>query len=518
MALCLVEKVMSLLKKNIAANFSGKAWIALMSLVFVPLYIKFMGIESYGLVGIFVSLQILVGLLDMGLTTILNRELARLSVVPNMAGEIRNFVRTLEVIYWGMAIAIGIAVVWLSGPIAYYWVKADNLSPSTVYHAIMIMGGVMAFQWPLGFYSGGLMGLQKQVLLNAINISAATLRGLGAALILWKISPTIQAFFTWQIFASILHTSTTAVFFWHSIPKSGHRSHFQKESLFRVWRFAAGMTGISVTGIILTQTDKIVLSKMLSLRMFGYYTLATVVASGLCGFIGPIFSAVFPRFSQLVSLNDQKGLTDLYHKSCQLMSVMILPAAIVVSLFSSEVLLLWVGDPVTVANTHSIVSILIIGTSLNGLMGIPYALQLAHAWTKLTLYTNIIASIVLVPMIYFLAIHYGVIGAASAWVILNAGYVLICIQIMHSRLLRGEQWRWYCNDVGVPLLAALSVALLWWLFTPGEMSKLTMLIYLACISTTTLLASVTATPVTRRWLAQRIRILRLCYGESNGGK
>ena len=75
---------MSLIKKNILANFSGKAWQVLMSLAFVPLYIKFMGIESYGLVGIFASLLALFGLLDMGLSTTLNRELARFSALPDM--------------------------------------------------------------------------------------------------------------------------------------------------------------------------------------------------------------------------------------------------------------------------------------------------------------------------------------------------------------------------------------------------------------------------------------------------
>jgi O-antigen/teichoic acid export membrane protein len=502
----------SVIKQNIIANFGGRAWQALMSLAFVPLYIKFMGIESYGLVGIFASLLALFGLLDMGLSTTLNREMARLSVLPDKAREMRNLVRTLELPYWGMAVLIGIAVVGLSGPIAHYWVKADKLTPATVEQALMIMGGVVAFRWPVSLYSGGLMGLQKQVLLNGINVFEATLRGVGAVLILWLISPTIQAFFAWQIFVSMVHVSLAAFFLWRSLPKSSHRSHFQKESLFRIWRFAAGMTGISVTAIILTQTDKIVLSKILPLEMFGYYTLATVVASALYFFIGPVFSALFPRFSQLVSMNDQIGLKELYHKSCQFMSVMILPAAIVVSLFSSEILLLWTGDPVTVANTHTIVSILIIGTALNGLMNLPYGLQLAHAWTTLSLYTNIIASIVLVPMIYFLATRYGVVGAASAWVILNAGYVLICIQIMHSRLLKGEQWRWYLNDVGAPLLAAFSAALLWRLLMSDEMSKLAMFIHLTAISATTLLAAALATSVTRQWFGQRIARFKIIYG------
>lgn len=504
---------MSLIKQNIIANFGGKAWQALMSLAFVPLYIKFMGIESYGLVGIFASLLALFGILDMGLSTTLNREMARLSVLPDKAQDMRNLVRTLELPYWGVAFVIGVAVVGLSGPIANYWVKPDNLTPVAVQQALMIMGGVVAFRWPVSLYSGGLMGLQKQVLLSGINVFAATLRGLGAVLVLWLISPTIQAFFVWQIFASMVHVLLVAFFLWHSLPKSSQHSQFEKEPLFRIWRFAAGMTGISVTAIILTQTDKIVLSKILPLEMFGYYTLATVVAGTLYHFIGPVFSALFPRFSQLVSVNNQVSLKELYHKSCQFMSVMILPAAIVVSFFSSEILLLWTGDPVTVANTHNIVSLLIIGTALNGLMNLPYGLQLAHAWTKLTLYTNIIASIVLVPMIYFLAIHYGVVGAASAWVILNTGYVLICIQIMHSRLLKGEQWHWYLNDVAVPLLSALIVAIFWRLLIPGEVSKVVMLICLLGVSTTSLLASAFTTAVTRQWINQKFIMLKVLYGK-----
>ena len=48
---------MSQVKRNIIPNYAGAFWTALMGLVFVPLYIKFMGIESYGLIGIFASLQ-----------------------------------------------------------------------------------------------------------------------------------------------------------------------------------------------------------------------------------------------------------------------------------------------------------------------------------------------------------------------------------------------------------------------------------------------------------------------------
>ena len=101
---------MSIIKKNIAANFAGSIWSAIMGLIFVPLYIKFIGIESWGLIGIFATLQIIFGLLDMGLSTTLNREMARLSVLSGKEQDMRNLVRTLEMIYWCVAVFVGIRV------------------------------------------------------------------------------------------------------------------------------------------------------------------------------------------------------------------------------------------------------------------------------------------------------------------------------------------------------------------------------------------------------------------------
>ena len=203
---------MDLLKKNIAANFAGGMWQSLMTIIFIPIYIKFMGIEAWGLIGIFATLQAIFGLLDMGLSSTLNREMARLSVLPHKEQEMRDLVRTLEAIYWSVAAFVGIAAVSLSPVIAHHWIKAGQLPPKTIEQALLIMGFVIALQMPVGFYSGGLMGLQRQVLLNAITIVISTLRGAGAILILWLISPTIQAFFLWQIVISGANIFLLALF------------------------------------------------------------------------------------------------------------------------------------------------------------------------------------------------------------------------------------------------------------------------------------------------------------------
>ena len=100
-----------------------------MGVIFIPIYIKFMGIESYGLVGVFASLLALFSVLDFGLSATMTREMARLSAVDPTGRDTRSLARTLEVIYWFVALLLGLVVIVLAGPIAHYWVK-----PGIAYH------------------------------------------------------------------------------------------------------------------------------------------------------------------------------------------------------------------------------------------------------------------------------------------------------------------------------------------------------------------------------------------------
>jgi O-antigen/teichoic acid export membrane protein len=447
------------LKLNIIANFIGRGWIAIMGLAFVPLYIKFMGIEAYGLVGFSATIQALSSLLDMGLSTTLNRELARLSAHEEKAQESRDLVRTLEVIYWGVAIIICVGVAAISPLLAYGWIKSQTLSPESIQLAIILMGVVMACQFPFSLYTGGLLGLQRQVLLNGVSVAMATLRGIGMILVLWLVSPTIQAFFIWQACVSIVTTALGAYYLWRSLPKSKTEPKFRRYLWLNIWKFAAGMTGISIVSIILMQTDKIILSKLLPLEEFGYYNLAGTVSSGLLIIITPIFTSVFPRFSQLVSQGKEEELINVYHKTCLLLSVILLPLAVTISLFSHDILLLWTGNSIIANKAYPLVSFLTIGTACNGLMNVPYALQLAYGWTSLAFYMNIAAISILIPLMFFLTSNYGAVGAASIWAILNIGYVLIGIRLMHFRLLKRELGRWYYSDLIKPLFGAILITL-----------------------------------------------------------
>lgn len=494
---------MSLLKRNMAANFAGSLWGSIMGLIFIPLYIKFLGIESWGLIGIFTTLQGMFGLLDMGLSSTLNREMARLSALPDKEQEMRDLVCTLEVIYWALAVFVGVTAISLSPFISHQWVKAEGISTETIEQALLLMGFVMALQMPVGFYTGGLMGLQQQVLLNAISVSVSTLRGAATVLILWLISPTIQAYFTWQIVICIINISLLKYFLWRSLPSSDKKAIFKKQLLKGIWRFAAGMSGISIAVVILTQLDKVMLSKLLSLEMFGYYMLASIISMGLGRVYSPVIFSIYPRLTQLVSINDQNELIQLYHKSCQFIAVLILPAAVVLAFFSYEVILLWTQNTLTAGKIYVLVSILTCGTAINVLMGMPYILQLSFGWTRLSFFKTLIAVVLLVPLIIYMTKHYGANGAAIAWLVLNLSIFFLEVPIMHRRILCNEMWQWYWQDVAVPFLTVFIVAGLGRLFFTGATSHFMILINLVVISVLTLGISVITTRVTREWLSAK---------------
>lgn len=445
------------LKANIIANFAGNGWSALISLIFVPIYLRYIGAEGYGLIGIFASLQIVLSLLDNGLSTTLNKEMSRLSVLEGKEQQMRNIVKTLGSVYWLVALAAGLITMALSPILARYWVQPKDLSVQTITYAFLLLSLSMVFQFPAGFYSGGLLGLQRQVMLNVIRIVFATLKSVGAILVLIFVSKSVLAFFTWTLFISIIQAFTQKYLLWHYLPRSASKAIFDKQELKNVWRFAAGMIGISLTAILLTQVDKIILSKMLSLEQFGYYTIACSLALMISQIVGPLSQSYFPKFSTLVSLKNIEELKKAYHQACQMISVLVLPAALMLVFFSKELIFIWTKNAVTVEHTWLITAIYAYGTGINGLMTIPYLLTLSYGWTKLGFYQNISFLVLMIPLTIVLALKYGAVGGALSWATINTLYFFITPHLIHSKLLKGEVAKWYWNDNIKILLVSIAI-------------------------------------------------------------
>jgi O-antigen/teichoic acid export membrane protein len=479
-------------KFNLAANLFTKTLTGVLGLVLVPIYVH--------LIGIYVSLSALTLILDLGLTATINREMARLSATEGAEQEARDLVRSLEPTYWSIGVVVGLAIMLLAPAIAHHWVHAKSVPPQTVERAIMLMGILFAFQWPDSFYAGGLLGRQRQIAVNGIRIGVALLQACGAVLILKYVSATIIAFLSWQILIFGLQTLLLGACLWRSLPAQAMRPRFRREIWIKNSRFTAGVTAISLTAVALTQLDKVILSHQLSLKEFGYYALATSLASNLLYPIAPLIDALFPRLVQLTVQNDPRALAIFYHKSCQLLSLIILPIWAVAALFAHPLLSLYLHDATIVENVYRLFSLLVTSTALNALVILPYQLQLAHGQTKLVFHFNLAALFVLIPVIPWVALHYGAIGAAGIQIGINAIYIFFLIPLMYRRVLPGETWRWYILDIGRPLLVSGLIGLLARVLMPTGMPLKLVLFYVLPTMAVALIACALATPFFRHRL------------------
>lgn len=440
---------------NLLAGITNSVLSAVINLAAIPFYLKYLGMEAYGLIGFFVTTQALLSVLDLGLSPTINREVARHSVLGNLP-EAGRLMHTLATVYWIMAIIIFLLIMSLAPFITEHWLQSKHLSQTTIEHAVILMGLVVACRWPIGLYQGAIMGAQRLTVTSGINIAMVTLASLGSVMILAFVAPTIQAFFIWQAGVGLLYAIILRWAAWRVIGRLNDL-RFNISQLRKIWRFSAGMSGVAISAIILMQLDKILLSKLLSLEDFGRYALAGMVANGLGVLLTPTFNVIYPRLSVLVAAGKTEKLTELYRSGTRLFLAALFPIATAVAVFTEEIFTLWTGNSTIASSMTPLVPLYLIGTALNGAMHFPYALQLAFGITRLPLMINSILVSIMIPMTMLLAIQFGVIGGAVSWALSSSLYLLIGTWLTHKTLLNGIGLKWLLSDVGIPLVLSLAV-------------------------------------------------------------
>lgn len=458
---------MSTLRANTVSNFLGRAWGIISIYLFVPLYLKFLGIEAYGLVGFYSMLLGVLALADIGLTATLSREMARLSVRENSGGEMGESLRTYETVYLFISLAVA-STIWFFAPlIAVRWLKASTLQPHEIALAIRVMGIAVALQLPSGLYAGGLLGLQKQVLANSLQIAWGVLRGVGAVLVLWLFSPTIFAFAFWQLFSNAVYCFAVRLTLWHALPPVASKPRFNRLVFQGTWRYMAGMAGMAFLSTILIQTDKLFVSKILPLEIFGYYTLAGSLATAPIILASPIGVAIFPRLTGLVALGDKENLARTYHRACRLVSVAVLPAALTLAVYSGKFVFAWTGSTAATQKAGLVAAFLLCGSIIQAISVVPFYLALAYGYVKLNLQLGIVSVCLIIPLLIFLITKYGVIGGGVSWLVMNVCTLPPYIFLLHRRFLPHELRTWILHDIGRPLCAALPIIMLSrWLISP----------------------------------------------------
>lgn len=438
------------LARNVGLGLANSIWTALLGLAVVPLYIKYLGIEAYGLIGFFATTQALFQILDLGMAPTINREIARSSANGRWP-EMRNLLHTLAVVYWCVAGMICLAMLVAAPVISARWLKSSALDPGAIVPALRLMGLVIACRWPTGLYIGALNGLQRIDVSSGLNIAMSTIGNLGAVGVLAFISPTVGAFFLWQAGVGVVYALVLRWAAWRALGRAGG-AVFDLQALKSIWRFSATMMALTFAGLALSQFDKVLLSKLLTLDAFGQYVLAGVVASALSIVIAPFYNAIYPRFSAFIAGDQTSEVRKLYRVSGRLLAAVLFPVAMVIAVAGEELIRLWTGNPHLAQTVAPLAALLALGTAIHGTNYIPYALQLAEGKTFIPLTSCFVLLAVMIPLTIALTLLYGALGGAMAWVILHVLFVVLGTWLTHRYIGRWAGFPWLAREIGIPFL------------------------------------------------------------------
>ena len=469
------------IKLNIIANYISSIWSALSTIIFAPIFLSLLGVEAYGLIGVFVVLQSALVVFDGGLGVALNRSMAHYSAGIIKPSKLRDLLKSVEYVIVVLGLILSVICWVISQWLSINWLNIRILSIAEVSNAITIMGILLLFRLIDNIYRAGLLGLSHQIEVSCLTILFSTLRTAGVAGIMMLTEASIQTFFLSQLIIAGASLLSTRLLLYRILPVTSTISQFSMTTLMEIRGFSGGILGISALALLLNQLDKIIILKMSILSEFSYYSLAVAAAAAVTLPAGPILSALLPRVTALIARGEDQKVINLFHNTSRAISALIAPIALVLIEFSEPVVYLWTGNLEIAKKVAPLLSIYTLGCLFSGLVSTPYMFQIANGWTSLTLKINTISVMLFGVLLVIFVPRYGALGACWIWAILNLGFILIIPTIMHKKILQSELITWCLFDIALPLSLAIVIVsfanYFWTMVDYKEYSKFIIIIF-----------------------------------------
>lgn len=417
------------LLESILFNYFGTIAAALGPLLALPVYLAALGKTQWGLVSVVTSVVLLLTMMEGGLAQVLVREfalLARRHGGPSK--EVRSLLLGSQYLYGlaGLLLACGLAL--SSGWIATHWLNlTSDTDPHEVARLLMLGALLVAIQFFAALPRSLLLALHLHRPLNVAIAMAHVLRyGLGA-LVAWQLQ-SVQWLLIWYVTVAVAECLVRYVMAWRAIdlPAQGERVNWS--SIQELGPGAAKMSLAVVLSGLTTQMDKLILFKLVEVDQVGFYAIASSVALGVLSFTYPLIQAVFPT---LLSFRDDKRRMRKFFMVWLASATACAALAMTLYIWLGHAMLrLWLRNDEAASVVYPVLLVLLIGTMLNVIYQVGYVGWMLDANYKMPLIissSSVVLTTLLTPP---LVMHYGIMGAATGWLLINAlGLLISCSRL-----------------------------------------------------------------------------------------
>ncbi len=381
---------------NLAMLFISKAGGVLVVLLFMPMFYRTLGAAQFGVVAVILSLQALLVMLDLGMSTMVGREVAVHGTgSPNSAKMWRNAEVVLSVFYLGLLLLAGLWGV-LSSP--------ANLSGLTT----------AAIAWL--FWAMVLQNLGQTVLLGAKSYQAASSLQLFGALFraaitliaLQKIAATIPVFIAAQLLTTLLQLALTRRACTRTLTAhmpAGFIIQYDFAGCQALLKQGKPLLVFGLAGAAVMQLDKPIIAAFISAQEVSIYFLAvTFCMTPIAVLAGPVSQYFQPKLLSLVSNGNTLETRRLIARFVFVLLMVTALPSLVLWFYRDFLVALWLGNTINTNQVVKYIAVLLPGVVIGALGYIPFAMLTAqqdyHFQARLS---ASMTAITLIMVVYFAA-------------------------------------------------------------------------------------------------------------------
>ncbi|WP_369018027.1 flippase [Thermatribacter velox] len=401
----------NLLVRNAFLNFFGQVVPLLVGVVTIPLIVRILGTERFGLLSLVWIILGYFNVFDLGLGRATTKFVAE-AVGKGKLNEIPRLVWTAVTTQAVLGVVGGVILIIITPFLVRHIL---NIPEELIGEAIVIIH-LLAFSVPIVLVSGSFRGVleafQRFDLINAVRIPVSSLTYL---------LPLIGFFFGFGLpgivvlilFARVFVLVAFVVLNLRLLPQL--RKYSSSFSLFpRLFSFGGWVTVSSIVGPILVYLDRFMISSILSVSALAYYAAPYEAVTRLWIIPTSLTMALFPAFSTLSGSESRENLVILFARSIKYILLVLGPIVLVITLFAKEILHIWLGSDFAMESTV-VLQVLALGVLLNSFAHVPFALLQGVGRPDLPAKFHLFELPIYIGSVWFLISKWGITGAAIAW-------------------------------------------------------------------------------------------------------
>jgi O-antigen/teichoic acid export membrane protein len=449
---------MTHLNKHIFANYTGVVVTTLLTFLVVPFYLKWLGADAYGLIGVATMIQGWVMLLNAGLAPVAGRQAAQAHGGNADWQQTGRFFRTIDSLLFVVSLLV-IGIVFLSRQwLAEHWLEKNSLGAATVELSLVLLVTTTLIRLANGVSRGIITNFEQQVWLN-VNLINFNLWRFAVSLPIVYFWRDINVLFIWWLLVSIGEYISVQRQISRTIPVAIPLFVIDMAELKKHGKMVIALGITSGIWIVVTNLDKLLLSTILSLADYGYFSIATLLASGVLILSQPISQAFQPRLTKAFSQGGIEAVCNEFRHCTHWTALLIFPVGAVIFAMPETILFLWTQNKTAAVDAANILRGYVFGSMLLSATTLFYVVQVAIGNVRWHLRGNLIFAAFLFPAIPWVVLRYGADGAAWLWAGFNLVLFIVWNTFLIKKLVRPLYPRWLLVDTLLPLIISMAIAL-----------------------------------------------------------